>query len=144
MQTKSETHQEPKAHNKKQKAILLIILACVTSAIVAIPLIIAYLTPPLDFGWPSTEQIIYKSYTWGPNDAYINLTVTNTGPSTLTIAKIQVDGNTVLSPNTVLVKGNSTTYKITYAFQNGVQYNFMVVTAKGNQFGPYTLTAPSF
>jgi hypothetical protein len=66
----------------------------------------------------------------------------------LTIASIQVDGvtqTTNVSPNIgsgfSLAKAALQTFNITKAFTSGVQYNFTVVTAKGNKFGPYTLTA---
>jgi hypothetical protein len=149
MQT-NETHQEPKAHNRKKKAILLIILACVTS--VAVAILVTYLSPTPVFAPYITEQITYTSYQWASGDTSITITVQNTGFMNLTIATIQVDGVAVVASSLsitlpyALNKGNSVTFKITPTggFKANKQYTFMIVTTKGNEFGPYTLTAPSF
>jgi P pilus assembly chaperone PapD len=96
----------------------------------------------------STEGITYTSYRWGTNDGSVTLTVENTGPVNLTIASIQIDGvsqssvSPALGSRYQLAKGASQAFNITHTFISGEQYNFMFVTAKGNQFGPYTLTAP--
>jgi hypothetical protein len=106
---------------------------------------------------PSTEQITYTSYTWttaGGKDTKVTLTVENTGSGTLTVANVEVDGVTAVNysltlttggasgTTLTLAKGASAKIVITQTFTSGVEYNFMVITAKGNQFGPYTLCAP--
>ena len=131
-----------------------IILIAVT---VAVSLAVAAWMGALTFSFMSTEQITYTGYTWttaGGKDTKVTLTVENTGSSTLTIATVELDGNPLATANytitvggttqTTLPKGNTATVTITptHGFTSGIEYNFMIVTAKGNQFGPYTLTAP--
>jgi flagellin-like protein len=127
-----------------------IILIAVT---VAVSLAVAAWMGALTFSFTSTEQITYTSYLWGTKngaDVNITLTVKNTGPSTLTLANVEQDGATATNyyinstghTTLLMPKGSSAKIVITYAFVSGIEYNFMVVTAKGNQFGPYTLTAP--
>jgi cell division protein FtsB len=113
------------------------------------------LTSGEDINFIQTEQITYTSYAWGANDAYLNLTVKNTGSVDLSITQVQIDfspqtsgvmfyysGGSTASIPYALTKGNSVTIKIVYTFTSGAPYNVIVITAKGNQFGPYTLTAP--
>ena len=96
----------------------------------------------LTWTFTTTEQIRYIAYQWGTADKSISLTVKNTGPSALTIASIQIDGvsqssvSPALGNGYQLAKGASQAFNITYTFNNGEQYNFMFVTARGNQFGP--------
>ena len=121
-----------------------IILIAVT---VAVSLAVAAWMGALTFSFTTTEQITYTSYIWGTGDKNITLTVENTGPATLTINNVEQDGATanykINGTSTLLMpKGSFGKIVITYTFVSGIEYNFMVVTAKGHQFGPYTLTAP--
>jgi hypothetical protein len=120
---------------------------------------IAWWNPPLT-GYPmQIEQISYTDYAWatpsGTTISNITLTIKNTGNKDLFIASITVNGTatgvTVKETNGATVtfpryvnKGSTWSFvvSISGSFQRGTQYNFMVVTSKGNQFGPYTLTAP--
>ena len=133
-----------------------IILIAVT---VAVSIAVAAWMGALTFTFTNTEQITFTGYSWASPGtttvANITISIKNTGSSDLSIAEIRVDGTStgvtvkttagvaVTFPD-ALAKGASKTYvvSITGSFQRGTQYNFMVVTAKGNQFGPYTQTAP--
>jgi hypothetical protein len=111
------------------------------------------LTSGEGFSSTQTEQITYTGYMWGTGDKNVTLTVENTGASTLSIENVEVDGSTATNvkingatwaygTSVQLTIGSSVTIVITQNFVSGYQYNFMIVTARGNQFGPYTLTAP--
>jgi flagellin-like protein len=127
-----------------------IILIAVT---VALSIAVAAWMGALTFSFTNTEQITYTGYTWAAGDKNVTLTVQNTGASTLSIANVEVDRSTATNvkiggatwtygTSVQLTKGRTTTIVIAQTFTSGVQYNFMVVTARGNQFGPYALTAP--
>jgi archaellum component FlaF (FlaF/FlaG flagellin family) len=100
------------------------------------------------FNLMGTEQMTFTNYVWGVNNTDISITVKNTGSSDLSIQDVRFDGNSVttdLSPIPYpLTKGTPVTIKITptTAFSHGVQYEFTVITSKGNTFGPYIKTAP--
>lgn len=100
------------------------------------------------FNFMSTEQLTFTNYAWGASDAYMNFTVRNTGSSDLSIQAVRVDGNTptglspALTTPYLLTKGSSVTFKVTSSFSSGIQYEFSVITTKGNIFGPYIKTAP--
>jgi P pilus assembly chaperone PapD len=134
---------------KNRARLLILICLLILACAVAITVYGYWANEPVPGPFTSTEEITYTSYRWGTNDGSVTLTVENTGPMNLTIASIQVDGVTQatnVSPNIgsglSLAKAASQTFNITKAFTSGIQYNFTVVTAKGNKFGPYTLTAP--
>jgi flagellin-like protein len=147
MKTKMKMLRSKKALSP---VIATIILIAVT---VAVSLAVAAWMGALTFSFTTTEQLTYTSYLWGSGDKNVTLTVENTGPATLSIANVEVDGSaatsvkingaTFTSSSPVqVVKGSSATIVISQTFTSGVEYSFMVVTAKGNQFGPYPLTAP--
>lgn len=131
---------------RSKKALSPVIAAIILIAVtVAVSIAVAAWMGALTFSFTQNEQLTYTAYTWGASNAYFNMTVKNIGSSDLTIASIKVDGNSV-TPNAptlpyLLTKGTSVTVKVTSTFNSGVGYNFIVVTAKGNQF-PYTQTAP--
>jgi P pilus assembly chaperone PapD len=73
------------------------------------------------------------------------LVVQNTGSGALTLSTVQVGGvaaSSVTINPAALEPGDSSTIVVTQAFTSGVKYEFAVITAKGNTFGPYIKTAP--
>jgi archaellum component FlaG (FlaF/FlaG flagellin family) len=101
----------------------------------------------------ATEQLQFTNYAWGTSNATYAMTVKNSGSSDLSIQEVRVDGNVIAAddvtpdPDTdypLLTKGSLVTLNITLTggYAHGVQYEFTVVTAKGNIFGPYIRTAP--
>jgi len=130
-----------------------IILIAVT---VAVSIAVAAWMGALTFTFTATEQITYTSFAWAtPGNTTVGscaFTIKNTGGTDLSIAQVQVDSKAVTPASKVynptgplwpsLPKGNSVTINITQTFQRGTTYNFMVVTSKGNQFGPYVQTTP--
>jgi hypothetical protein len=74
----------------------------------------------------------------------------NSGSESLSIVEARVDGETAhvseLTDPYVLYSGSSVTLWIwgpEFHYVNGTSYEFTVLTAKGNLFGPYTATTPS-
>ena len=86
-----------------------------------------------------------------------SIEVANVGTGTITISDIRIDGTKysddpwggTCAPGLTydLDKGDSETFVISFGdnwpFDSGVKYEFTVLTAKGNSFGPYPKTAPS-
>jgi flagellin-like protein len=145
---------------KSRKALDPVIASIILIAVtVAVSIAVAAWMGALTFTFTNTEQITFTGYSWASPGtstvANITITIKNTGATDLSIAEIRVDGTstgvtvkttggaTVTFPDAV-AKGASKTYVIskTGSFMRGTQYSFMVVTSKGNQFGPYTQTAP--
>jgi len=145
---------------KSRKALSPVVASIILIAVtVAVSIAVAAWMGALTFQFTNTEQITFTGYSWtSPGSttvANITITIKNTGASDLSVAEIRVDGTstgvtvkttagaTVTFPDAV-AKGTSKTYVIskTGQFTRGTQYSFMVVTSKGNQFGPYVQTAP--
>jgi hypothetical protein len=95
------------------------------------------------------EDLRYVDWAWGPSNEYCNITITNIGPIDVTIdqvVQVEIDNtketlDAPVLPYT-LTKDSSVTIKVAGTFISGTRYSFMVITARGNQFGPLTLTAP--
>jgi hypothetical protein len=109
------------------------------------------MNPPLTFYPMKTEELTFTSYAWGTNNAYFNMTVKNTSPTNSSqetaIALVRINNGEWITPDTpvlpyALPRGQQVTIKVTSTFSSGMQYNFTVLTAQGNKFGPYTKTAP--
>ncbi len=139
---------------KSKKALSPVVASIILIAVtVAVSIAVAAWMGALTFTFTNTEQITFTAYQWGsPGDTvpYILITVKNTGAADLSIAEIRIDGVTAsgVTPSLAnpypLAKGATVQFNITKTggFTRGTQYSFMVITAKGNQFGPYTQTAP--
>ncbi|MEM2102423.1 MAG: archaellin/type IV pilin N-terminal domain-containing protein [Candidatus Bathyarchaeia archaeon] len=145
---------------KSRKALSPVVAAIILIAVtVAVSIAVAAWVGALTFSFTTTEQITYTGYAWATPGSTtvsnITLTIKNTGPAESSIASVKVDGtttgvtvketngNSVTFPKT-MAKGAEWSFvvSITGGFQRGTQYSFMVVTSKGAQFGPYTLTSP--
>jgi len=140
---------------KCRKALSPVVAAIILIAVtVAVSIAVAAWMGALTFTFMATEQITYTNFVWGTNNANCAVTIKNTGSTDLSIASVKIDG-TAVTPTSftptgslpyLLQKGNSVTINMTRvggaAFASGVSYEFMVTTAKGNSFGPYTKTAP--
>ncbi|MCK5631329.1 hypothetical protein KAH85_02095, partial [Candidatus Bathyarchaeota archaeon] len=102
-----------------------------------------------------TEELAFINYGWDTSGTttYIVINVKNIGSQPLTLTEVRisdalayVDGESVLSET--LDAGDSVTLTITLnaagdeEYASGVKYEFAVITAKGNAFGPYIKTAP--
>jgi flagellin-like protein len=139
---------------KSKKALSPVVASIILIAVtVAVSIAVAAWMGALTFTFTNTEQITFTAYSWGsasgtpPTVKYILITVKNTGAADLSIAEVRVDGVTATTNGTLpyaLAKGNSVKLNVTKTsnYNSGTQYSFMVITAKGNQFGPYTQTAP--
>ncbi|MCW3985303.1 MAG: hypothetical protein NWE91_02700 [Candidatus Bathyarchaeota archaeon] len=100
------------------------------------------------FTFMQTEELSFTSYTWGTNNAYCLIQIKNTGSSDLSISEVRVNDvacadDGITTPHT-LEPGSTVTLTVTRTggYTSGVKYEFKVVTAKGNTFGPYIRTAP--
>ena len=133
-----------------------IILIAVT---VAVSIAVAAWMGALTIGFMGTEQLSFKNFEWADDLAHVNMTVKNTGTATLTIDTIKINNllNGTGSGWTVTTSGKTATLAaneevkiqitassyLSGGFVAGDSYAFLVVTAKNNPFGPYTISAPS-
>jgi flagellin-like protein len=135
---------------KNSKALSPVVASIILIAVtVAVSIAVAAWMGALSFNFMGTEQLSFTNSVMGPANAnFTVLTVRNTGSSDLSIQEVRVDGInatiTILSPYLPypLVKGASVTINVTKSFSPGVQYEFTVITTKGNTFGPLIKTAP--
>ena len=137
---------------KNSKALSPVVASIILIAVtVAVSIAVAAWMGALSFNFMATEQLQFTNYAWGTNNANYAMTVKNSGSSDLSIQEVRVDGNlatnVTASPTAnypLLTKGSNVTLTITptNAYSHGIQYEFTVVTAKGNIFGPYIRTAP--
>jgi flagellin-like protein len=140
---------------KSKKALSPVIASIILIAVtVAVSIAVAAWMGALTFSFTKTEQLSITGITaWGTNNA--NLTVSNTGASSLTISAARIDSvvcttvycNKTLMTSTgfTMAKGTSATISIYEnsgtTMSSGIQYNFELDTKAGHEY-PYTATHP--
>ena len=103
---------------------------------------VAVCTGALTFTFIPYEQVSLSKFVWGPNNAYCQFTVENTGTANLSILAIRINGVAPksISPSLMvpcaLDKGASVVFTLTPADSliHGDFYQFSVITTKGNSF----------
>jgi flagellin-like protein len=145
---------------KSKKALSPVVASIILIAVtVAVSIAVAAWMGALTIGFMGTEQLNILDVRYDEDNRKVYIDVSNTGGGTITINDVRIDDITYKNFNSTtneksinpslpcaLSKGNSTTFTIVFEkwpFTSGVKYYFKVVTAKGNQFGPYEKTAPS-
>jgi flagellin-like protein len=150
---------------KSKKALSPVIAAIILIAVtVAVSIAVAAWMGALTFTFMATEQLGFTNCVWDTSGyTWVELTVKNTGTSSLTLSQVKINnylnisagwtldsGETVtLTPNAVVhINITATNYPlaagiVSSKFARGAYYAFTVVTAKNNPFGPYTANAPS-
>ncbi|HUV98034.1 MAG TPA: archaellin/type IV pilin N-terminal domain-containing protein [Candidatus Paceibacterota bacterium] len=136
---------------KSRKALSPVVAAIILIAVtVAVSIAVAAWMGALTFTFMQTEEMSFTNYEWGASNAYCQIQVKNTGSSALSISEVRVndviaadDGIDTSTPYQ-LAPGDTVNLNITRTggYTSGVKYEFKVITAKGNTFGPYIRTAP--
>jgi flagellin-like protein len=134
---------------KSKKALSPVVAAIILIAVtVAVSIAVAAWMGALTFTFMQTEELSFTSYEWGASNAYCLIEVKNTGSADLSVSEIRINDvsaadDGITTPYT-LTPGSTVTLNITRTggYTSGVKYEFKVITAKGNTFGPYIRTAP--
>jgi len=136
---------------KSRKALSPVVAAIILIAVtVAVSIAVAAWMGALTFTFMQTEELKFTAYTWDSSSPYqwIRITVKNTGSSDLSISEVRVNDAAALDDGITvpysLAAGAVVTLNVTRTndYTSGVKYEFTVVTASGNTFGPYIKTAP--
>ena len=134
---------------KSKKALSPVVAAIILIAVtVAVSIAVAAWMGALTFTFMQTEEMTFTNYEWGTSNAYCLIQVKNTGSSDLSINEVRVNdvaaADDGITTPYALTPGSTVTLNITRTggYTAGVKYEFKVVTAKGNTFGPYIRTAP--
>ncbi len=134
---------------KSRKALSPVVAAIILIAVtVAVSIAVAAWMGALTFTFMQTEELSFTNYEWGANNTYCQISVKNTGSADVSIAEVRINDaicadDGITTPYT-LAPGDSVTLTVTRTggYTSGVKYEFKVITAKGNTFGPYIRTAP--
>jgi len=139
---------------KSKKALSPVVAAIILIAVtVAVSIAVAAWMGALTFTFMRTEELQFVSRAWGTNNAYIDLTVKNTGTSPLSMSKVEVNNVNILTFDfdtttagnqttaTSLDGGASKTVRIWSTYTSGNKYDWTIITATNNKY-TYTTTAP--
>jgi flagellin-like protein len=138
---------------KCRKALSPVVAAIILIAVtVAVSIAVAAWMGALTFTFMKTEELKILSHTWGSNNAYIDLTVKNTGSASLTMSSVRVNDAVVTTvdfdtgtagnqTSQTVAAGASYTVRIWSSYTSGTKYEFAILTAAGNKY-TYVTTAP--
>ena len=109
--------------------------------VVAVSIAVAAWMGALTFTFTQTEELKITSVAWQSGGGF-NVTVSNTGPATLTVTKFyidDVDHTSDLDPalsgaDADLTKGEEDTFQVTFGFTSGNKYTLAFVTQSGNKY----------
>ena len=134
-------------NKKSRKALSPVVASIILIAVtVAVSIAVAAWMGALTFNFMATEQIKITNLQFPTG--LINVTMLNTGTSTVTITEIHVNnGQDLFSTadpawNGVITANGNATEAFTFGWTSGAQYEIEMKSSKGNQF-TYTATAPS-
>jgi len=130
---------------KSRKALSPVVAAIILIAVtVAVSIAVAAWMGALTFTFMQTEELKIVSRTWGASNAYIDLTLRNTGTASLTLSGAEVNNAAAASHNATgysLAANAQVVVTITQSFTSGQKYEFAILTSAGNRY-TYTATAP--
>jgi homoserine dehydrogenase len=102
----------------------------------------------LTFTFMATEQVQITNVQFGGADVnkYVVIMARNTGTDTITISEVQINGvkqNMITPPLPQTISANAElALNVTYTWITGCNYDFKLLTSKGNQF-QYMASAPA-
>jgi hypothetical protein len=135
--------------NKKATSPVTVVTALVVAMLI-VPIVAAACAGALTFTFIAFEHVSLTNFVWGPNNAYCQVTVENTGTANLSILAVRINGAvpksvdpSLMSP-CALDKDASVVFTLTSAdgFVHGGSYQFTVITTKGNSFSLSVKAAP--
>ena len=137
---------------RSRKALSPVIAAIILIAVtVAVSIAVAAWMGAITFTFMGTEELRVTTHTWEDvaTPTYIDLLVTNTGATTLTLDDAQVNnavpsgGHNITGTGvSILDAGETVAVRITHSFASGIKYNFAILTIAGTK-SLYTASAPS-
>jgi flagellin-like protein len=132
---------------KSRKALSPVVASIILIAVtVAVSIAVAAWMGALTIGFMGTEELKITSLRFNTGNQ-IQIIANNTGTSPVTISEVWVSGTQITSPTytTSATVSANRGVSITFtqiAWENGNNYQFKLVTSKGNTF-MYTAIAPS-
>jgi flagellin-like protein len=133
-----------KNFRRSKKALSPVVASIILIAVtVAVSIAVAAWMGALTIGFMDTEEVRITNANFDMVNDIATVTVKNTGSTSVTIAEAYVGtAGGALDPVEEIPAGQSVTIDISGAYDNGVSYQFKVVSTKGNPF-VYTATAPT-
>ena len=145
---KRRDKREMKKFRKSKKALSPVVASIILIAVtVAVSIAVAAWMGALTIGFMGTEEIKITSVKFVTGTEAVNVTLTNTGTTDVTISEfwingVQQTGMTYSAPGGVIAKNTAMTAQVAYDWAAGSSYNVQLKFSKGNTF-PFTANAPS-
>ena len=153
---KRRDKREMKKFRKSKKALSPVVASIILIAVtVAVSIAVAAWMGALTIGFMGTEEIKITSvkFQGATPDKTMNVTLTNTGTTDVTISELWVNGaqqsgmtywetDGAVEDDAVIGKNSAMTVQVDYPWAAGSSYNIQLKSTKGNTF-PYTANAPS-
>lgn len=136
---------------KSKKALSPVVAAIILIAVtVAVSIAVAAWMGSLTMGFMETKELTITQMIFTEGNATageIEVSVTNSGTSEVTVSLVKVNGATIttdnwaIDPDTPIPAGDAATLTITTEVENGNKYAVNLFTSEGTLVGSYTDTA---
>jgi len=134
----------PKARKALSPVVASVILLAV---VIAVSLTTVAWISSLSTSYMQIEELHATNHQWGPNGAYVDITLRNTGTQSVRLSSVSVNSQPTVSVNYIVGSsqintGESAVARISNTFVPGTTYQFTFQSTKGTRFF-YLATAVS-
>ena len=125
---------------ENRKALSPVVAAVILIAVVmAVTLVVASWMGALTFSFMKTEEVKIVNHAWASDNSYVDLTVKNTGTTTVAIKEVLVNNEltqniTYVSGSASLKSGHTATIRVTQNFAFAERFEVNIVSQTGNRF----------
>ena len=124
---------------KARKAITPVVASVILLAIViAVSLATVAWLSGLTTSFMQVEELYATNHQWGPNVAYVDVTLNNIGTQSVTLTSVTVNSQPAsviyITGSSQISSGESAVLRISSTFVVGSNYQFTFQTGKGNRF----------
>jgi hypothetical protein len=130
---------------KARKAITPVMASVILLAVaIAVSLATVAWLSGLSTSFMRVEDLHATNHQWGPNGAYVDVTLQNTGTQNVKLSSVTANSQPVsvvyIVGSSQIITGGAAVLRISSTFVSGVTYQFTFQTVKGNRFF-YIVTA---
>lgn len=118
------------------------------SIVIAVSIAAATWMGSMSTTFMEVEEVGITDCSWAPDISYVYLTVKNTGTSSVTINRVEINHETatnvsVFSGDSKLDTGETVVFRVIQNFSASQKYEFAVVTASSNRFSVVSTSSSS-
>jgi len=124
---------------KNNKALSPVVASIILIAVViAVSIAATTWMGSISFSFMEVDEFRVTRHSWASDNSYINLTIQNFGTTSVTISKVELNGETASSVSypsgdATLSAGETTIVRVTHSFVSSKKYEFKIITTSATK-----------